>query len=65
MEHESEPNLNSPSDPKPESPDTGPSVDYLDNEPPGCGKIILWLVIGGIVIFLAAVAFVFGACLLS
>lgn len=61
MEHDS----GSDPDPKPELPDTEQQVEYAGSEPPGCGKMILWLVIGGIVIFLAAVAFVFGACLLS
>jgi len=50
-------------------PEPPPDLKYQDDqsgrEPPGCGKIILWLIVGGVVVFLAAVAFVFGACLLS
>lgn len=52
MEHESEPNREQPDAPE-------------EKEPAGCGTIILRLVIAAVVIFIAAVAFVFGACLLA
>ena len=58
MEHESEPT------PGPTH-GTEQQDDPPGREPPGCGKIILWIIVGGVVIFLAGVAFVFGACMLG
>lgn len=60
MEHESDPSSDSSSDQEPEHPD-----DQDEDEQLGCGTIIFRVVVAGIVIFLAAVAFIFGACLLS
>lgn len=58
MEHD-------PNHPPEPPPDLKHQDDRPGSEPPGCGKIILWLIVGGLVVFLAAVAFVFGACLLA
>lgn len=52
MEHESEPT--------PEHSDSQPQDDRK-----GCGKIVIKLIVGALVLFIAVVAFVFGVCFLG
>lgn len=56
MEHEPEP---SPQN------NEAPNPDEEENQPAGCATIIFRIIIGGVVIFLAAFAFLFGVCLLA
>ena len=53
-------------DQEPPQPQTEPPPDDLpEDEPDGCGMVILKIVAGIIVLFFVAVALVFGVCLMA
>lgn len=56
MEHDNE---------QPQDPTEMPQDEQQGDEPDGCGMVILKIIAGIIVLFIVAVALVFGVCLMA